>query len=116
MIAWIISYYFYRDQPRLRVVGLFGPAAKTTSLGIPLILSLYQNDPRATIYTLPVLIWHPMLLVVAILTPCIRSFVDREVERIGGKVALEDDDIVSCDEEAPDNDSENQVAAGKVAE
>lgn len=112
-LAWIISYYFYRDQPRLRIVGLFGPAAKTTSLGIPLILSLYQGNPRATIYTLPVLIWHPMLLIVgSIMTPCLRNWVDREVERVEGKT-IDGDEIgdvsEDCDEEAAEDDCDEEV-------
>jgi sodium/bile acid cotransporter 7 len=109
-IAWAISHYFYRDLPRLRVVGLFGPVAKTTSLGIPLILSLYQSNPRATIYTLPVLIWHPMLLVVgSILTPCLRSYVEREVERVEGKPV----DAVESSEESDNGDEETPKEAGE---
>jgi sodium/bile acid cotransporter 7 len=82
-IAWSVTHIFYRDEPKLRVVGLFGPVAKTIALGIPLIQSLYESNPRVGVYTLPILIWHPMLLVLgSCLTPFVRSFVDKELERL----------------------------------
>lgn len=99
IVAWTMTYVLYRDQPKLRVVGLFGPVAKTIALGIPLIQSLYEHNPRVGVYTLPILIWHPMLLVVgSCLTPLLRNFVDREVERLESKTIEENDSPTHTDD------------------
>ncbi len=103
-VAWSFTHIFYRDQPKLRVVGLFGPVAKTIALGIPLIQSLYQNNPRVGVYTLPILIWHPMLLVVgSCLTPFVRNYVDSELERLKATPVQED----------PDETDESQIAVNQ---
>jgi sodium/bile acid cotransporter 7 len=96
-VTWTVTHILYHDQPKLRVVGLFGAVAKTVALGIPLIQSLYENNPRVGVYTLPILIWHPMLLVVgSCLTPFVRSYVDSELERI--EKASPQDDASKVDE------------------
>jgi len=109
-LAWTFTYMFYRDEPKLRVVGLFGPVAKTIALGIPLIQSLYPHNPRVGVYTLPILIWHPMLLVVgSIMTPVVRNFVDSEIKRVNSENVNQEevigDSVESYDEEAIKEDS-----------
>ena len=36
---------------------------KTVAVGVPLINAIYENDPMVGYHTLPLLIWHPMQLV-----------------------------------------------------
>jgi solute carrier family 10 (sodium/bile acid cotransporter), member 7 len=64
-------------------MGLFGCTHKTVSIGVPLIGAIYEGNPAVGMYTLPLLIWHPMQLVVgSLLAPHLSAFVRREEERL----------------------------------
>jgi hypothetical protein len=53
-------------------------------MGVPLINAIYEDDPLVGLYTLPLLIWHPMqLLVGSTLAPRLAKFVETEEERLG---------------------------------
>ena len=54
-------------SPKLRVMGLFG-CTHRTNRDVPLINAIYENNP-AVGHTLPLLIWHPMQLVLAVRRP-----------------------------------------------
>jgi solute carrier family 10 (sodium/bile acid cotransporter), member 7 len=78
-VSWELLRIFFRDEPELRVAGLFNCVSKTIALGVPLINSMYEDDPNIALYTLPILIWHPMFLVVgSVLVPKLTIFVDSE--------------------------------------
>jgi hypothetical protein len=65
-------------------MGLFGCTHKTVAMGVPLINAIYESDPAVGLYTLPLLIWHPMQLVIGtFLAPKLANFVKREHERLG---------------------------------
>jgi sodium/bile acid cotransporter 7 len=67
-------------------------------MGVPLISAIYEKDPLVGLYTLPLLIWHPMQLVVgSFLAPKLFVWVKAEQERLG--IAVDDDDN-DDDEEA----------------
>lgn len=84
VIAWLSMRPLFPDEPRLRVMGMFGCTFKTVSVGVPLINAMYENNPNVGLYTLPLLIWHPMQLVVgSFLVPRLNRFVQREKERLG---------------------------------
>ncbi|EEC45933.1 predicted protein [Phaeodactylum tricornutum CCAP 1055/1] len=84
VLAWYTLGVLFRDEPTLRVMGLFGCTHKTVAMGVPLINAIYGDDPAVGSYTLPLLIWHPMQLVVGtILAPRLSAYVDRERERLG---------------------------------
>jgi SBF-like CPA transporter family (DUF4137) len=83
-IAWNMLKYLFPKNPRLRVMGLFGCTHKSIAVGVPLINALYGKNPSVGLYTLPLLIWHPMNLVVGtFLTPHLIKFVAREQEKYG---------------------------------
>jgi len=83
-LAWYLLKVLFHDEPKLRVMGLFGCTQKTIALGIPLILAIFGSSDNIGMYTLPVLIWHPMQLVVgSILAPRLQKFVATEEERLG---------------------------------
>jgi solute carrier family 10 (sodium/bile acid cotransporter), member 7 len=83
-LVWFIMKLLFKDKPGLRVMGLFGCTQKTIALGIPLITTIFAKDPNLTLYTLPILIWHPMQLVVgSTLVPRLQKFVASENERLG---------------------------------
>ncbi len=83
VIAWFLLKWFYPSQPALRVMGLFGCSHKSIAMGIPLINAIYEDNPNIGFYTLPLLIWHPMQLVIGtFLSPRLSAFVTREEERI----------------------------------
>jgi len=106
MIAWYGLKMFFSDYPSLRVMGLFGCSFKTIAIGLPLIGAMYENDPNIGLYTLPLLIWHPMQLVISsALVPKLRSFIQAENEKLGfvAKVEFEESEATksetSIDEE-----------------
>ena len=59
-IAWYLMKILFRNKPKLRVMGLFGCTHKTVAMGVPLINAIYENNANIGLYTLPLLIWHPM--------------------------------------------------------
>jgi hypothetical protein len=75
--------YLFPDLPKLRVFGLFGCSHKTIAMGIPLIDAMYGKSPAVGLYTLPLLVWYPMILVIgSMLVPYLSKFVETEEERL----------------------------------
>jgi sodium/bile acid cotransporter 7 len=98
ILGWYLLKLFFRDEPELRVMGFFGCVNKTVALGIPLIDSIYGSNPNAGLYTLPLLIWFPMQLVVgSSCVPRLVTFVTTERERLD-KLAAENSGAVSSTE------------------
>jgi len=85
-VAWFLLTLLYPRQPALRVMGLYGCTHKSVAMGIPLINAIYEDNPNIGFYTLPLLIWHPMQLVIGtFLSPRLASFVTREKERLSSE-------------------------------
>ena len=85
ILAWYtLKFAFGTHYPKLVAMGLFGCTHKTVALGIPLISAMYStSDPKMMgLYTLPLLIWHPMqLLFGSGIAPNVAKYVDgRESE------------------------------------
>lgn len=85
-IAWTLLGILYANEPKLRVMGLFGCTHKTIAMGIPLINSVYESSPNLGLYTLPILIWHPTQLIIGtFLAPRLSKFISqKEEQRISG--------------------------------
>ncbi|KAG7340922.1 Na+ dependent transporter [Nitzschia inconspicua] len=84
LLAWISLRVLFRNEPRLRVMGLFGCTHKTVAMGIPLINAIYEDDASIGLITLPLLIWHTMQLIVgSFLAPKLAAWVVKEEERLG---------------------------------
>jgi len=78
-ISWFLLQLLFRDEPKLRVMGLFGCTHKSVAIGVPMINAVFDGDSRIGYYTLPLLIWHPMQLVIgSFLAPRLTEFVKRE--------------------------------------
>ena len=61
-------------------------------MGVPLINAIYESNPNVGLYTLPLLIWHPMQLVIgSALAPRIANWVEREEDRLEGENNRTDD-------------------------
>jgi sodium/bile acid cotransporter 7 len=106
VIAWYLLGFFWKDEPSLRFMGLFGCTHKTIAMGVPLISAIYENDPNLAQYILPILIWHPMQLIVGtILTPRLSNFIIMEKERLG---IVDDDDI--CHDNNNNSNDKNEEA------
>jgi sodium/bile acid cotransporter 7 len=83
-LSWISLGLLFPDKPTLRVFGLFGCTHKTVAMGVPLINAIYEKDPLVGLYTLPLIIWHPMQLVLgSFLAPKLYKWVQAEKERLG---------------------------------
>ncbi|GKY93559.1 hypothetical protein MPSEU_000323300 [Mayamaea pseudoterrestris] len=82
--AWYSLKLLFKDKPKLRVMGLFGCTQKTVAVGIPLISAMYGDNPAVGLYTLPLIIWHTMQLVIGTaLMARLSAFVKSEEERLG---------------------------------
>jgi len=87
-VAWISLKYlgFSANSPHLRVAGLFGCTSKTVALGVPIINSIYENHPQKGLYTLPVLMWYILHLVLGSnVVPWLSRFIDREEATVQDK-------------------------------
>ena len=63
-LAWFCLQMLFGDNPRLCITGLYGCHEKSVVVGIPLINAMFEHSPNAGLYTLPLLIWHPLQLIV----------------------------------------------------
>jgi len=83
-LAWISLKLLFRSEPKLQAMGLFGCTHKTVSMGVSLINAIYERDPMVGLYTLPLLIWHPMQLVLGTaIAPRVAEYVEnRENELV----------------------------------
>ena len=78
IVAWFLLKCFFRNQPQLRVTGFYGCTQKSVAVGIPMISAVYEHDANAGLYTLPLLIWHPLQLIIGCaLAPHLARGVDR---------------------------------------
>lgn len=102
-LAWYMLKFLFHDQPELRVMGVYGCTEKTLSLGIPVISSIYEGNPNEALYTLPILIWHPMQLVVgSLIVSRLAKFVEAENERLRQEKDTSDVLAVVVDVESPE--------------
>jgi sodium/bile acid cotransporter 7 len=64
-------------------MGLFGCTHKTIALGVPLISSLYGKSDLVGTYTLPLLIWYPMQIILgSLLLKRLQNYIATETERV----------------------------------
>jgi len=117
-ITWIVFKFLFPNEPTLRVMALFGATHKTVAMGIPLINSIYEDDPLVGLYTLPLLIWHPMQLVLGTyLAPKLDAWVKQEQERLEPSDTTNNDATItpgSGDEESPSQNSSEELSANQV--
>jgi len=109
IIAWYSLKLYFKNYPSLRVMGLFGCTFKSIAVGIPLIGSMYENNDKVGLYTLPLLIWHPMQLVISsALVPRLRTFIQDEDEKFADNVGTNmTDDDYEINNETVQNESNN---------
>lgn len=83
-LAWVCLSILFRKEPKLQAMGLFGCTHKTVAMGVPLINAIYESNPMVGLYTLPLLIWHPMQLVLGSgVAPYVANYVKRKEEALG---------------------------------
>jgi hypothetical protein len=59
-------------------MGLYGSTEKSLAMGIPLINAIYEHNPKVGLYVLPLLIWHPLQLILgSALAPHFAKSVER---------------------------------------
>ncbi|KAG7338148.1 bile acid:sodium symporter [Nitzschia inconspicua] len=105
LLAWISLRVLFRNEPRLRVMGLFGCTHKTVAMGIPLINAIYEDDAFIGLITLPLLIWHTMQLILgSFLAPKLAAWVVKEEERLG----ISDDNNDNDDNNVGNDSNDNQ--------
>jgi sodium/bile acid cotransporter 7 len=113
--AWILLKLFFGNEPRLRVMGLFGCTHKTVAMGVPLINAIYENDATIGLITLPLLIWHTMQLIIgSFLAPKLSKWVDEEEKRLGINQDDDDNDVDNEENGADEEQPPQQGTAGEV--
>jgi solute carrier family 10 (sodium/bile acid cotransporter), member 7 len=110
VLSWYTFKVGFPNEPKLRVMALFGSTHKTIAMGVPLIKSMYEDDPLVGLYLLSILIWHPMQLVIgSFLAPMLSSWVEKEQERLSLTVSNPQNDTT-----APSaTDEENRLSEAK---
>ena len=89
-LAWYSLKLLFPNKPKLRVMGIYGCSHKTVAMGVPLINAIYENNPLVGYYTLPLLIWHPMQLIIgSFMVPRLAAFVEREEQRLTNEIGNE---------------------------
>ena len=64
------------------VSALYMGSHKTLAFGLPLITTTFEGDPNLPAYLLPLVLYHPMqILVSSLLVPALRRYVDDEPRR-----------------------------------
>jgi solute carrier family 10 (sodium/bile acid cotransporter), member 7 len=82
-LSWIIMGILFPNEPTIRVMGLFGCTHKTVAMGVPLINAMYEDNPDVGLYTLPLLVWHNLQLILgSALAPRLLQWVESENARI----------------------------------
>lgn len=126
--AWYSSRMLFRKEIQLRIMSLYGCTHKTAAMGIPLIEAMYEGNPAIGLYTLPLLIWHPLQLIIGtFLSPRLSAWAAQQQQssldeenngtvngsdnnnsnRSSKKNSLSDDDEIACGSE---NNTENTNA------
>jgi len=83
VLAWISLRVLFRNEPKLQAMGLFGCTHKTVAMGVPLINAIYEDNPMVGLYTLPLLVWHPMQLVLGTaVAPRVAAYVERREKEL----------------------------------
>jgi sodium/bile acid cotransporter 7 len=110
ILAWYSLKFLFHDEPELRVMGVFGCVHKTVALGVPLIASVYKGDPNVGVYTLPILIWHPMQLVLgSMLVARLKAFIQSERKRLDAITVENDATVVGDVEDQEKGEEESDV-------
>ena len=79
-----------------------------------MINAIYEGNPAVGLYTLPLLIWHPMQLVIGtFLAPRLAKFVKREEERLG---LVSDDNNENGNGSAPNEQEDDSKNGEKKSE
>lgn len=87
--SWAYLIFLFPREPRLVVMGVFGCTHKTVAAGIPLLGAMFGGDPRLGIYTLPLLVWHPIqLLFGSLLVPHLAHWADFTEARLKGEAPV----------------------------
>ena len=82
------------------------------AMGVPLINAIYEDNPLVGLYTLPLLIWHPMQLVIGTaIAPRIAEYVKKREEELAAR-GVEGDKENDDEEEGT---QEDQVAAKDIS-
>jgi solute carrier family 10 (sodium/bile acid cotransporter), member 7 len=114
-LSWTLLQLQFPHKPKLCATGLFGCTHKTIAIGVSLINAIYEGNPNVGLYTLPLLIWYPMQLVVGSavsVAPRLKAFVEAKTKRLG--FADEDKDDAAPDEEQ--GQSEEEIVLGVVVD
>ena len=68
-----------KSKPKFHATGLFLSVSKTMPMGIPLINALYKGHPNLALFTLPLLVWYPLTIVMGMLiAPRVSEYVRNE--------------------------------------
>lgn len=105
-LAWTSLRILFGNQPKLVAMGLFGCTHKTVAVGIPMVNSIYADDPNLALYVLPLLIWYTTQLILGTAAaPYIAAYILRREKELKEANGSHLDTVVEMAEEgnAPTN-------------
>ena len=84
--SWYLLACLYPRDPGLRIMAFYGIHHKTVAMGLPLLNAIFEENPKLGLYCLPLLIWHPMqLLIGTFIAPKMKEWSDKEKDRLKGE-------------------------------
>jgi sodium/bile acid cotransporter 7 len=108
-LAWFSLSCMTHDAPKTRVMGLFGCTHKTIGLGVPLINSLYGENALVGTYTLPLLIWYPLQVILgSLLLKRLQNYIATDMERLALLEEREDHKAQSEETKAGSDESNKE--------
>lgn len=105
-MAWTSLRVLFGNQPKLVAMGLFGCTHKTVAVGLPLVETIYADDPNLALYVLPLLIWYTTQLILGTAAaPYITAYIIRREKELEESNRSHLDTVVEMVEEgnAPTN-------------
>merc|ERR1712157_74831 len=94
LLAWLLLKLFFKHNPKLHVTGLFGCTHKSMAMGILLINAIFEGNDSIGLYTLPILIWHPMQIFIgSALAPRLATYVEMKLQEVSNFEGENKEDI-----------------------
>ena len=86
-LIYVMNWFFFslkflKFTEKQKVAGFYCSSAKTMAMGLPLIVAMYEEDPNLGIYSVPLLMYHPCLMLFgSIFLPYLKANTREEEEK-----------------------------------
>jgi solute carrier family 10 (sodium/bile acid cotransporter), member 7 len=108
IVLYILIWNFFRFKifnftVKQQIAGFYCSSAKTMAMGLPMISAIFEDNPSIGFFTLPLLLYHPCLMLFgSMFLPYFRSLVEEEGDIDG-----------DCDEDENENENDPERKSKK---